>query len=257
MLQQGLETRSGRCVVFWQTFLVNNEKFSILYFNARSLLTKISELQIYVIAVSVTWLNKTVPDSSFLRQGYVCSPRNDRAQRSGGGVLISCREDVNFFERADLQVWEESSWIEMKKSSKRGLIIGCFYRAPENHLSAIESFTTALEQSLSPVDLTKNHVSSTPKTQKEPKCDKSKEKKRNMVTHLIRKGERAHNTSLHWQAIMNPCSTTTKNFWKHKEVVQGEIKLDVVPDLINSTDGTTVYCAPEKAELLGNSFFSK
>ena len=29
-------------------------------------------------------------------------------------------------------------------------------------------------------------------------------------------------TPLHQQATMNPCSTTTKNFWKHMKVVQGK-----------------------------------
>ena len=422
----------------------SSNPISIMYFNARSLLPKKTELQIIslklkpcIIAVSETWLNSDIPDASFLPHGYVCASRNDRAQRSGGGVLLSCREDINFIPRPDLQFWEESSWIEIKLSWKRSLLIACFYRAPENSVISIERFTTALEQSFSRIDLAKFYVvilgdfnATSPQWNKtdlynsagrslEPatlrqglcqhvnfsthirnngslgstldllfssenslvdsitalpplgrsdhivlncnllvqpagiklirqpghriwkfdNCDINKindelgladwstvyhaadvdsaldawestfmaivknripskfiknikaknpfvtsdiekaikekraaltrlrnhpspenrdafKQKRNLVTHLIRKSERAYTTSLRRQASLNSCPTSSQNFWRHMKVVQGKTKSNVVPDLVNPSDGSSAKTASEKADLL-NTFFAK
>ena len=44
---------------------------------------------------------------------------------------------------------------------------------------------------------------------------------RNRVTHLLRKSERAHVTSLFPQTRLEPSETATKTFWQHMKQVQG------------------------------------
>ena len=77
---------------------------------------------------------------------------------------------------------------------------------------------------------------------------------RNRVTHLLRKSERAHATSLYRSKKLHPCSSTSKSFWQHMRVLQGKVKQTAIPDLIKKTTGTIAHTANDKAELL-NEFF--
>ncbi len=95
--------------------------FSILYFNARSVLPKLSELASVaaqsspdVIAVTETWLNPSVPDGALLLPNYSTIVRDDRTERRGGGVMLFIRDDLQFSVRPDLTVWHESVWIEIR-----------------------------------------------------------------------------------------------------------------------------------------------
>ena len=74
---------------------------SFMYFNARSLNTKILLLQQYanvnkpdIIAVSETWANTDFPDGLYTLPGYQLY-RADRHDKRGGGVMIYTQNDVS------------------------------------------------------------------------------------------------------------------------------------------------------------------
>ena len=49
-------------------------------------------------------------------------------------------------------------------------------------------------------------------------------RKRNLVTHLLRKSERAHATSLHRSSRLSPSASSSQNFWQYIKIVQGKTK---------------------------------
>ena len=78
---------------------------------------------------------------------------------------------------------------------------------------------------------------------------------RNIVTHLLRKSERAHATSLHRSLRLVPCPSTSRDFWHHMKVLQGKLKRPFIPDLV-APDASVEGTAAGKAKLL-NDFFAQ
>lgn len=77
---------------------------------------------------------------------------------------------------------------------------------------------------------------------------------RNRVTHLLRKSERAHATSLYRASKLQHSPSNSKNFWSHMKTIQGKVKQTVIPVLVDRNKKATT--AGEKAKLL-NEFFSE
>ncbi len=129
---------------------------SIVQFNARSLLPKMTELRHvastlrpHIIAVTETWLSASVPRGATHIDGYNVQIRTDRAfDRRGGGTLLLIHNGLNVQERSDLIFWPESTWVEIKTASQK-LVVGCLYRPPSGNPSA---FTKALESSFLKID---------------------------------------------------------------------------------------------------------
>ena len=120
------------------------------HFNARSLLPKISELRLFaskyqpsVIAISETWLDKSVTNGEIHIDGYTFH-RKDR-KRTGGGVGLyvnnkyahTCLEDNSSTEH-------ESVWINLFLPKTKPLQVGVCYRPPNQ-----TDFTDHLEKNLS------------------------------------------------------------------------------------------------------------
>ena len=145
---------------------LRNQAIDVLSFNARSLLPKITELSTLchrlnpgIVAISETWLDPSVPDSTFLPPGYVTGCRTDRKSRRGGGVLILCHHTVSFKERRDLCCWSESAWIELAQPGQRhSLLIGCFYRPPSALSADVEALVDSLDQTFDKIELTRSKV---------------------------------------------------------------------------------------------------
>ena len=108
---------------------LNNSQIKIHPTNARSLLPKMTELQMItnalqpdIIAVTETWLSKSVPDNLLALPSYNIVMRTDRPpfqHKRGGGVLFLVHDSVQAQHRPDLQVWPESTWIEMETTCNR------------------------------------------------------------------------------------------------------------------------------------------
>ncbi len=138
---------------------------SILYFNARSIFPKRSELthicqqiQPLILAISETWLDSNISDGSFLPAGYITACRTDRVGRRGGGVLIACQDQLSFKERRDLCHWEESSWVEVQLHSSCPLLVGCYYRPPLGTTQVVNCFTSSLETTFARINLASTNV---------------------------------------------------------------------------------------------------
>lgn len=147
---------------------------SVFFFNARSLLPKMSELRTItsslqpdIVAVTETWLSPSVPDGAVLLPNYNTVVRTDRqsfhtnasgqaVQQRGGGVLLLIHDSLTCIPRSDLQIWPESCWIEINiRKSTETLLVGCMYRPPS---SDVHSFTQDLEACFENVDLQRSHV---------------------------------------------------------------------------------------------------
>ena len=81
-------------------------------------------------------------------------------------------------------------------------------------------------------------------------------KLRNRVTHLLRKSERAHATSLLRTSKLQPSPTSSRNFWHHMKAVQGKVQKTIIPTLTPTDQSKRAETSLEKAELL-NDFFCR
>lgn len=113
----------------------NPGPFRLQYFNARSLLNKIPELQSDLgcnpadaVCVSETWLGDSVRDHEILGPEYAVF-RKDRRGR-GGGVLIAVKHEFSPTRRADLESPNsELVWTQLNCRGGK-LLLGSLYRPP-------------------------------------------------------------------------------------------------------------------------------
>ena len=70
-----------------------------------------------------------------------------------------CRDDVRYVLRRDLCCWSECAWIEVQQSSsRRSLLIGCYYRPPKSAAAEVDAFVEALESTFSRINLSSTDV---------------------------------------------------------------------------------------------------
>ena len=118
----------------------NNARYKCLYFNARSLVNKIKELELLVksenadiIGVTETWLNTNILDSEMSMEGYSLLRKDRSDNRRGGGVALYIRNDINFIYCEHLIETEfpESLFCSIICDKERTLI-GVCYRPPNS-----------------------------------------------------------------------------------------------------------------------------
>ena len=113
-----------------------------MYFNARSILNKLDELELYIkdenldiVGVTETWLTEEILTSEVSIDGYtlVRRDRKDLIKLRGGGVAIYVKNDINVLERDDLnnQLFPETVWCELVFKGEKTLL-GVLYRAPDS-----------------------------------------------------------------------------------------------------------------------------
>ncbi|MDW3615035.1 MAG: reverse transcriptase family protein, partial [Nitrososphaeraceae archaeon] len=131
-------------------------RLSGLYFNARSIVNKLEELELYVkeesmdfIGITETWLSSTVMDSEVSLEGYTLlrKDRTDPNKTRGGGVAIFVKNDVTILEREDLyeQLFPESLWCNIVFGTEKTLL-GVCYRAPDNNSLQNEAMYSLIER---------------------------------------------------------------------------------------------------------------
>ena len=126
---------------------VTSKDLSILHLNIRSLPKNISNLQNYleclnidftILGLSETWHNANTIDVYNL-MGYNCVNRY-RENRIGGGLSIYVKNNIEFFQRSDLELCTEENeciFIEIDRScvnESHNVILGLFYRPPNTNL---------------------------------------------------------------------------------------------------------------------------
>jgi len=119
---------------------------------------KLGELEILaditksdIIALTETWLDSTIPNQLLSIGGFLPPFRKDR-NRHGGGVLIYCADHLPVVPRPDLSTAQhESVWVEIKHNPNERVIIGVFYRPPNQSAADRDIFLLNLNQTIATV----------------------------------------------------------------------------------------------------------
>ena len=144
-----LRNIASQCSFSFPGNIPQNDNFSVLHINARSIKNKFDEVQNSlassgvdwsVICISETWL-KNYHLSSYVIDKYNMFA-SCREEGEGGGTLIYVREHLDVKERRDLETsLLETTFVEVKipKLNNKNLIIGNIYRPPSlSHISFLE-----------------------------------------------------------------------------------------------------------------------
>jgi ribonucleases P/MRP protein subunit RPP40 len=119
-----------------------DEKVKCFYVNARSVINKQAELELYIIeekpdivGITETWAVESISDSEISLEGYSMFRKDrilDKKQR-GGGVLLYIRNSISAVEREDIHDinFPECIWCEIEIGGEKTLI-GICYRAPDS-----------------------------------------------------------------------------------------------------------------------------
>lgn len=121
---------------------INKGKLSCLYLNARSIVNKHNELEMYVlekhfdiIGLTETWMNCSILDSEMSISGYTLhrNDRKDTEKHRGGGVAFYIHNDLNCVHREEIfeQNFPESIWCNISCNGVDTLV-GVCYRAPNS-----------------------------------------------------------------------------------------------------------------------------
>ena len=120
----------------------NKTKLKCFYTNARSIVNKKNELELYImeerpdiIAITETWAVESIEDSELKIEGYTMI-RRDRIlgeKTRGGGVLLYIIESVDVIVRDDIVNSNilECAWCEIVMGGEKSLIRVC-YRSPDS-----------------------------------------------------------------------------------------------------------------------------
>lgn len=117
-------------------------KLSFLYLNARSIVNKHKELELYVleekfdvVCITETWMNESILDSEMSINGYALyrRDRDDADKQRGGGVAIYVHNDLNCVHREEIfeEKFPETIWCNISCNGRKTLV-GVCYRAPDS-----------------------------------------------------------------------------------------------------------------------------
>ena len=98
-----------------------------------------------ILLLTETKLDNRVSSSEFLPQGYTCASRHDR-NRSGGGIMIMTRSSLQVENIAIEDVSCETTWASVTLADNKKLVVGVFYRQPNNSTEQVEQLELAIEQ---------------------------------------------------------------------------------------------------------------
>jgi ribonucleases P/MRP protein subunit RPP40 len=111
-----------------------------LYFNARSIVNKIQDLELLlrdenpdIVGITETWLNASILDSEMMIEGYTLLRKDRRDNRRGGGVAFYIKNEINFVCREDLfeENFPEALFCNIICGNEVTLI-GICYRPPNS-----------------------------------------------------------------------------------------------------------------------------
>ena len=139
---------------------MKKNQINISMLNARSLYNKLPEVShflqtnhIHIMAITETWLNKSIPDSVVNLPGYQPVFRRDRhTEQEGGGVCMFIANQLPAKYRTDLEhpnlelMWTEIYPNPLSQQKHRSLLIGCCYRPPNSPMTFYEHLETIIDK---------------------------------------------------------------------------------------------------------------
>jgi len=142
--RQNLSRNTGRKNVCksGQKFTVNSGNLNCFYANARSLINKIDNLELYaveekpdIIGITETWALETIGDGELSLEGYTMF-RKDRIigeKLRGGGVLLYVKNYINVLLRDDITDvnFPENIFCDIEIGGEKTLV-GVCYRPPNS-----------------------------------------------------------------------------------------------------------------------------
>ena len=146
----------------------DNDYFSMLHLNIRSAVKNLDKFSSYImglnhvfplIGLSETWF-KDINKDCYGLDGYKAE-HTCRTIRTGGGVSVYIKENIEYFRRTDLSTSNrvmESVFIELEKDQfgkKSNIIVGVIYRPPDTD---INEFNELMLNTLSFIHLEKKSV---------------------------------------------------------------------------------------------------
>jgi exonuclease III len=126
------------CLCKMKTKFMKHNGLNIAQMNCRSMVPKFEEISHIVVSTNIdvlclteTWLDESVFDSDILIDGFTLF-RKDRCERSGGGVAIYIKNDINFVDRSiNEKGMLEAIFIEIVTNSNNpNILLSCIYRPP-------------------------------------------------------------------------------------------------------------------------------
>ena len=112
--------------------------FKVVVMNCQSVKNKIKEFENLIestnpdiILVTESWLNSSILDGEVVPENYSLI-RKDRSSGKGGGVFIAYRNDIILTHRPDLSTDCELVWAQVQVKGAKSVLIGCYYRPPDD-----------------------------------------------------------------------------------------------------------------------------
>ena len=122
--------------------IIDNNKLKCIYFNARSILNKLDELELYlaeenidIVGVTETWLHSGIADSEISIRGYNIfrKDRNRTNKKRGGGVAFYIKDCIKVSVIEDIIVESFSEYLLCNiEGNKNKTLIGICYRPPDS-----------------------------------------------------------------------------------------------------------------------------
>jgi len=136
--------------------IIIENNIKCVYFNARSIVNKLSELELLireenidVLGISETWLLEEISDSEMDFSGYslLRRDRNDLVKERGGGVLLYIKNELNPSLIPELgdSGFKESVWCSIKCKSTC-ITVGVVYRATDSSKTNDESMFLLIDR---------------------------------------------------------------------------------------------------------------
>ncbi len=118
-----------------------------LYNKLDSVRELLLETSLDILSISESWLTPNVLDSEVYIDGYSAV----RKDRNSTQIIVYIRNGINYTMRSDLMSdGVESVWIQVNRQKCKTLVVGSFYRAPDEN---IDLFVERLNRSLGLLNL--------------------------------------------------------------------------------------------------------
>lgn len=134
--------------------LSKTNSLKLLYFNARSLREKLTELEVLldeapcrmdVLLITETWSRNEIETSMSLKN-YHCFFAS-RSSRRGGGSAVFVHNEINA-KLAESFCDEYNSIVAVEIGFPQKIVLACIYRPPQTSATAIDGFLDVLEDFL-------------------------------------------------------------------------------------------------------------